>query len=59
MPTSVVSAWLATPEAAERHGAEAADDGRVGEQEQRLGNERPERGQGQPQDLGVRADAAP
>ncbi len=42
-------------EAAEWCGAEPANDGRVREQEQRLGDERDERGDRQPQDLGVRS----
>lgn len=34
-------------------GAEVADDGGIGEQEERLGDERQEGGHGQPEDLGV------
>ena len=40
-------------QAAERHGAEAPDDGGVGEQEERLGDERAESRQRQPQDLRI------
>ena len=42
---------LATPRPGELRGAEVADDRRVGQQEERLGDEREERGDGQPQDL--------
>jgi len=44
--------------AAERRRAQPADDRRVGQQEQRLGDECPEGWDGQPQDLGV-TPAAP
>jgi len=41
------------PEAAERHRADPADDGRVPQQEQRLGHQRTERGDREPEDLRV------
>ena len=58
MPTSVVSAWLATPRPPSGTVPIRPDDGRVGQQEQRLGDQRAERGDGQPQDLAVLRAAA-
>ena len=46
-------------EPGQRGGAEVADDGRVGEQEQRLGGQRQERGDREPEDLPVLAARHP
>ena len=54
----VCSTALAMPEAGEGRRAEVADHGGVGEQEQRLGDERAERGDGEAQDLAIDGAAA-
>ena len=52
-PTIVCSTAEAMPEPRERRDAEVADERGVHDQEQRLGDERAERGHGEPQDVAV------
>ncbi len=50
---AVCSTTAARPSPASWRGAEVADDGGVGEQEQRLGDQGQEGGNGEPEDLPV------
>ena len=52
-PTNVWSTMAAMPRPGQGRGAEVADDRRVGEQEQRLRDEREERRERQPPDLAI------